>query len=115
MGNDGPEAGAGLGGNLDGSDPSKNGGGLWKATSYNGRTKITTKTSNAFIGDQVNVQAIPPNKKDTVIKINNADGELVRREIPVPDEKLNAIEPIPNSGNNNFLFHYYSHDCSHGH
>ncbi|XP_011315379.1 uncharacterized protein [Fopius arisanus] len=98
LGNGLPEAAAGLGGNLDGSNVGGNGGRLYAGASNGLNTRIITKDIGIPPIDQSNIQVIP--KKATISQTATASGEgtpevgVIRREINTEDERANAVEPI---------------------
>ncbi|XP_063987301.1 uncharacterized protein LOC135167730 isoform X1 [Diachasmimorpha longicaudata] len=98
LGNGLPEAVAGLGGNLDGSNSGGNGGRLYAGASNGLKTRLVTKDIGVPDIDQSNIQVIP-RKSD--VSQTSADAperskpEVIRREAGVQDDSANAVEPAP--------------------
>ncbi|XP_034936843.1 uncharacterized protein [Chelonus insularis] len=99
LGNGGPEVGAGLGGNLDGTDPSKSGGQLYAGNSVTGTTKISFGGSPVNRSNVQNVlkkdnpeDLIKNSKAKNDVNVNN-NAEFKRREIDVNDANINVIDP----------------------
>ncbi|XP_063987302.1 uncharacterized protein LOC135167730 isoform X2 [Diachasmimorpha longicaudata] len=101
LGNGLPEAVAGLGGNLDGSNSGGNGGRLYAGASNGLKTRLVTKDIGVPDIDQSNIQVIP-RKSD--VSQTSADAperskpEVIRREAGVQDDSANAVEPAPVAG-----------------
>ncbi|XP_015126233.1 uncharacterized protein LOC107047866 isoform X1 [Diachasma alloeum] len=94
LGNGLPEAAAGLGGNLDGSNGGGNGGRLYAGASNGIKTRIVTKDIGVPDIDQSNIQVIPK-KSDVSQAPADSKPELIRREAAAQDDSANAVEPIP--------------------
>ncbi|XP_015126242.1 uncharacterized protein LOC107047866 isoform X2 [Diachasma alloeum] len=97
LGNGLPEAAAGLGGNLDGSNGGGNGGRLYAGASNGIKTRIVTKDIGVPDIDQSNIQVIPK-KSDVSQAPADSKPELIRREAAAQDDSANAVEPIPIAG-----------------